>query len=79
MIETILLICLIAVSAADTCIILAQEGNENSLGSITGTVDNGNSYMRQNNKRTAKYRLKAATVVLSILALALVIGLLIFA
>ena len=76
MIETILLILLIALSAADTFVILMQEGNENSLGAITGTYSE-NSYIKKNGKRTLKHRLKTVTCVLSAAVLALVIALLV--
>lgn len=71
MLHNILLIILIVVCVANIIVILAQEGNENSLGAISGSLQN--SYVKKNEKRSAKYRMKMATIVLSSLSLALVI------
>ena len=73
MLHNILLVILIVVCIINTVVILAQEGNESSLGSISGSLQN--SYVKKNEKRSAKYRMKMATIVLSALSLVLVIAL----
>lgn len=75
MIHTILLICLIVISAVNTCIILLQEGNENSISAITGNIEH--SYMKKNARRTREFRMKALTCILSLVTLVLVLLLLI--
>lgn len=69
--KTFLLILLIIICIALSVLILAQEGNENSLGAISGNYSN--TYWGKNQKRSLKSRLKLLTGVFGIIAVALII------